>query len=114
MATRYDADSAAMFAPEALEPAVEKLAELAAGRPALELAIGTGRVGLPLAGRGVAVSGIELSEAMVAALRAKPGAGAIPVASGPIKAKTMTACAIASAIWSRAVRSTLPRLSQAW
>jgi SAM-dependent methyltransferase len=82
VAARYDEDSAAMFAPETLDPAVEKLAALAGDRPALELAIGTGRVGLPLSRRGVAVSGIELSEAMVAELRAKPGGDAIPVVIG--------------------------------
>src|SRR5829696_6382967 len=82
VAARYDEDSAAMYAPEALDPAVDRLAELAAGRPALELAIGTGRVGLALAARGVAVSGIELSEAMVAELRAKPGGDEIPVTIG--------------------------------
>jgi hypothetical protein len=60
VAARYDEDSAAMYAPEALDPAVEKLAALAGDRPALELAIGTGRVGLPHAARGGAVSGKEL------------------------------------------------------
>ena len=58
------------------------LAELADGGPALELAIGTGRLALPLADRGVAVSGIDASEAMVAKLRAKPGGDRIPVAIG--------------------------------
>jgi Methyltransferase domain len=82
VAPRYDEDSAAMFAPETLEPAVDRLAALAGDRPALELAIGTGRVGLALAARGVPVSGIELSEAMVAQLRAKPGGDAIPVTIG--------------------------------
>ncbi len=82
VASRYDQDSAAMFAPEALDPAVDRLAALAGDRPALELAIGTGRVGLALAARGVAVTGIELSEAMVAELRAKPGGEAIPVTIG--------------------------------
>ena len=82
VAPRYDEDSAAMFAPEALGPAVDRLAELAGERPVLELAIGTGRVALPLAARGVRVSGIELSEAMVAQLRAKPGGDAIPVTIG--------------------------------
>jgi SAM-dependent methyltransferase len=82
VATRYDEDSAPMFAPEALDPAIERLAALAGGRPALELAIGTGRVALPLASRGVPVTGIELSEAMVAQLRAKPGGEAIPVTIG--------------------------------
>ena len=71
-----------MFAPEALAPAVDRLTALAGGRPALELAIGTGRVALPLAARGVSVTGIELSEAMVAELRAKPGGDAIPVTIG--------------------------------
>ena len=82
VAGRYDEDSAAMFAPEALEPAVDRLAALAGGRPRSKLAIGTGRVGLPLAARGVPVTGIELSEAMVAQLRAKPGGEAIPVTIG--------------------------------
>ena len=82
VAERYDRDSAGMFAPETLEPAVDRLDALAAGRPALELAIGTGRVGLALAARGVPVTGIELSEAMVEQLRAKPGGDAIPVTIG--------------------------------
>lgn len=63
-------------------PAVEFLADLAAGGPALELAIGSGRVALPLAARGVAVDGIEASPEMVALLRAKPGGEAIPVVIG--------------------------------
>src|SRR4051794_14639611 len=82
VAARYDDDSAAMFAPEALDPAVERLEALAAGRPALELAVGTGRVALPLAARGVTVAGIELSAAMVEQLRAKPGGADIPVTLG--------------------------------
>jgi SAM-dependent methyltransferase len=82
VAARYDEDSAAMFAPEALEPAVDRLESLAAGGPALELAIGTGRVGLALAARGVPVTGIELSSAMVEILRAKPGGADIPVTVG--------------------------------
>ncbi len=82
VAERYDEGSAEMFAPEVLGPTVDVLADLAAGRPALELAIGTGRVALPLAARGVAVSGIALSEAMVAQLRDKPGGEAIEVVVG--------------------------------
>jgi len=62
--------------------AVEALAELAGEGPVLELAIGTGRVGLPLALRGLEVHGIDSSEAMVAKLREKPGGDAIPVAMG--------------------------------
>ncbi len=62
--------------------AVELLAGLAAGGPALELAIGTGRIALPLAARGISVDGIDLSPAMVAELRAKPGGDQIPVTIG--------------------------------
>lgn len=81
-AHRYDADVADRFSPEELGSEVDFLSELAAGRPALEFAIGTGRVALPLAARGIDVSGIELSRDMVAELRAKPGGDAIPVAIG--------------------------------
>jgi SAM-dependent methyltransferase len=63
-------------------PAVEFLAGLAGGRRVLELAIGTGRVALPLAGRGIAVEGVDASEAMVARLRAKQGGESIPVVIG--------------------------------
>ncbi|SCL63940.1 class I SAM-dependent methyltransferase [Micromonospora peucetia] len=63
-------------------PAIGFLAELADGGPALELAIGTGRVALPLAERGVAVEGIEASPEMVSKMRAKPGGDGIPVAIG--------------------------------
>jgi SAM-dependent methyltransferase len=63
-------------------PAVDFLAGLAGDGPVLELAIGTGRVGLPLARRGVAVEGIEASQAMVERLRAKPGGDQIPVTIG--------------------------------
>ena len=88
-ARRYDQDSATMFAPDVLGPAVDRLAALAAGRPALELAIGTGRVGLALAAKGVPVTGIELSEAMVEQLRAKPGGDAIPVTIGDMATTTV-------------------------
>jgi SAM-dependent methyltransferase len=60
----------------------DRLAELAGSGPALELAIGTGRVALPLAARGVEVHGIDASESMVARLRAKPGGDAIPFVIG--------------------------------
>jgi SAM-dependent methyltransferase len=59
--------------------AIDFLAELAHGGRALELGIGTGRIALPLSQRGVSVSGIDLSEAMVAKLHAKPGGETIPV-----------------------------------
>lgn len=68
--------------PPDVDAAAAFLADLAGPGPALELAIGTGRLALPLADRGVAVSGIDASEAMVAKLRAKPGGERIPVAIG--------------------------------
>jgi SAM-dependent methyltransferase len=82
LAEHYDVTTAAMFAPEVLEPMVGVLAELAGDGAALELAIGTGRVGLALQARGVPVSGIELSPHMVERLRAKPGGADIPMAVG--------------------------------
>jgi SAM-dependent methyltransferase len=78
VAERYDLGTADM----AVEPVVDFLVERAAGGPVLELGIGTGRLGLPLAQRGVQVYGIDLSEAMVAKLREKPGAEAIGVTIG--------------------------------
>src|SRR5438105_4798272 len=71
-----------MFQPAAIDPVVDFLAGLAGSGDALELGIGTGRIALPLAARGVRVHGIDLSEAMVAELRAKPGGTDIPVAIG--------------------------------
>jgi SAM-dependent methyltransferase len=81
-ASRYDDPADPMFSPEVLGPTVDVLAELADGGPALELAIGTGRVAVPLHGRGVPVTGIELSEPMVARLRAKVDELTIPVVVG--------------------------------
>ena len=79
-AHRYDAGLDAMEA-ETRE-SVEVLADLARGGPVLELAIGTGRVAIPLAARGLSVHGIEASKEMVAKLREKPGGEAIPVTIG--------------------------------
>ncbi len=81
-ARAYDADNVAMSGSDVLGPTLDRLVELAAAGPALELAIGTGRVAVPLAGRGVAVRGIELSEPMVAQLRTKADADRIPVVVG--------------------------------
>jgi SAM-dependent methyltransferase len=85
IAARYDDSSAEMFQPDTVEPAVGLLAELAGehGR-ALELAIGTGRLALPLARRGIPVHGIDISQAMVRRLRAKPGGDGIGVTIGDI------------------------------
>jgi SAM-dependent methyltransferase len=78
----YDADDAVMFSDAVLGPTVEVMVELAAGRRALEFASGTGRVALALAASGVEVAGIELSEAMTARLRAKPGSECVPITIG--------------------------------
>jgi SAM-dependent methyltransferase len=82
VAARYDESAADMFRADVVEPAVSFLAELAGGGRALELGIGTGRLALPLARRGVPVHGIDLSRAMVAQLQAKPGSEAIGVTIG--------------------------------
>lgn len=81
-ARRYDTPGTGMFAPEVLGPAVDLLARLAGEGAALEFAVGTGRVAVPLAGRGVPVTGIELSPPMVAQLRTKADESAVPVVIG--------------------------------
>jgi SAM-dependent methyltransferase len=78
----YDKTYAAESGPSVLGPIVGLLAELARSEPALEFAAGTGRVALALSARGIAVHGIELSPHMAGQLRAKPGAGAVPVTIG--------------------------------
>lgn len=82
IAARYDESAAKMFDPAVVDPVVDVLAEFAGDGRALELGIGTGRIALPLAQRGVPVHGIELSKAMVAVLRAKPGGDQISVTIG--------------------------------
>lgn len=89
VAARYDESSADMFDPAVVDPAVDLLGQLAGTGRALELGIGTGRVALPLAQRGVPVHGIEMSRAMVARLRAKPGAGEIGVSIGDFATTTV-------------------------
>ena len=81
-ARRYDTPGSGMFAPEVLTPTVAFLAELADGGRALEFAVGTGRVAVPLAGRGVPVTGIELSLPMIDRLRSKADEKTIPVVVG--------------------------------
>jgi len=89
VAEMFDAWAADTFAPEVVEPAVSFLSELAGSGAALELGIGTGRLALPLARRGVPVHGIELSKAMAARLRAKPGGGDIGVTIGDFATTTV-------------------------
>lgn len=81
-ARNYDTPGVGMFADEAVEPAVDRLVELAGGGPALEMAVGTGRVGVPLARRGVSVTGIELSGPMIEQLRGKVDEDTLPVVQG--------------------------------
>ncbi len=81
VAARYDGTDG-VFAREVVEATVEFLAGLAGSGAALELGVGTGRIALPLAARGVPVHGIDLSEAMVARLRAKPDGDRVTVTIG--------------------------------
>ena len=89
VAATYDDDTGDGSTHEVLDSTVDFLVERAGGGPALEFAIGTGRVALPLAARGIPVHGIELSEAMVAKLRAKPGGDEIGVTIGDIASVTV-------------------------
>jgi SAM-dependent methyltransferase len=89
VAARYDESSAEMFDPAVVDPVIDFLVELAGGGRALELGIGTGRIALPLAQRGVPVHGIELSKAMAARLRAKSGAEDIGVTIGDFATTTL-------------------------
>ena len=77
-----------LFDPAVVDPAVAFLAESAAGGPACEFGIGTGRLAIPLSGRNVVVSGIELSAAMAAELRAQPGGADIDVTIGDFATAT--------------------------
>ena len=81
----YDQTYAALFEPSVLSPMTGLFAELARGGPAVEFAVGTGRVALALSAYGIAVHGIELSRPMAERLRAKPGAGAVPVTIGDMR-----------------------------
>jgi SAM-dependent methyltransferase len=89
VAARYDASSAEMFDAEVIDPVIDFLVELAGTGRALEFGIGTGRIALPLAQRGVPVHGIDMSEAMVARLRSKPGGEAIGVTIGDFATTTV-------------------------
>jgi hypothetical protein len=89
VAERYDETSADMFEPAVVSPVVDFLAGLARDGAALELGIGTGRIALPLSQQGVRVHGIDLSTAMVAKLRAKPGAEDIGVTIGDFATTTV-------------------------
>ena len=91
VATRYDAALADRFAPRAVEPAVRLLAELAGDGTAVEFAVGTGRIALPLALTGAPVMGIDLSEPMLAELARKDHAGTVRVTLGDMT-ETLVCC----------------------
>jgi SAM-dependent methyltransferase len=84
LAQAYDETYAAMFEPSVLDPVLDMLADLAGGGPVLEFAVGTGRVALPLAARGIPTQGVELSPDMVEQLRAKSGSEAVTVTVGDV------------------------------
>ena len=90
VAARYDEAAAELFDPGVVDPAVAFLVELAGSGRALELGIGTGRIALPLAQRGVPVHGIELSKAMAVRLREKPGGEDIGVTIGDFATTTVS------------------------
>ena len=81
-AAAYEDDSAEQLLPDVIGPAVDLLADLAGSGRALGFAIGTGRLGIPLLSRGIAVTGIELSAAMIARLREKVSEADLPVTLG--------------------------------
>jgi SAM-dependent methyltransferase len=82
VAATYDEATAEMSGPDIVDSTVDVLAGLAKGGRALELGVGTGRIALPLASRGVPVHGIDMSRAMVDRMHAKPGGEAIGVTIG--------------------------------
>ncbi len=110
IATGYETKWAHLFEPSVVEPAVRFLAEQAGVGAALELGIGTGRLALPLSRRGVAVHGIELSEEMVAQLRAKPGSESIGVTIGDF-ATTRVEDALGTFALAYLVRNTIMNLT---
>ena len=89
VAARYDESEKEMFDPAAVGPVVDLLVDLTRDGRALEFGIGTGRIALPLAQRGVRVQGIELSKAMVGQLRSKPGGEDIEVTIGDFATATV-------------------------
>jgi SAM-dependent methyltransferase len=88
-AADYDDSSPEMFDPAVIEPTVDFLAQLAGDGRALELGIGTGRIAVPLAQRGVPVHGIDMSRAMVARLQEKPGSDDVGVTIGDFATTTV-------------------------
>jgi SAM-dependent methyltransferase len=88
VAQSYDTPGTGMFSSEILKPTVDRLAELAGDGRALEFAIGTGRVAVPLSERGISVTGIEMSPPMIDQLRTKVDEATIPVVQGDMATAT--------------------------
>ena len=88
-AAAYDDDVADRATPEAIAPTIDYLVELAGGSAALEFAIGTGRVAIPLHQRGISVTGLELSQPMINVLRTKVTADEIPVIQGDMSTRVV-------------------------
>ena len=99
IATNYDDPEQPEFDPAVIAQTAAFLADVAGGGTALEFAIGTGRVALPLAARGVDVRGIELSEDMVAELRTKPGGANFDVVVGDMTTATATGAGAYSLVY---------------
>jgi SAM-dependent methyltransferase len=100
VAARYDESTDVMFDAGAIDPVIDLLVKLAGSGRALELGIGTGRIALPLTRRGIPVHGIELSKAMVARLRAKPGGEDIGVTIGDFATTTVDGTfSVAYLVW---------------
>ena len=89
VAARYDHSAAELFDPAVVDPAVDFLVGFAGKGRALELGIGTGRIAIPLAQRGVPVHGIDLSQSMAARLREKPGSEDIGITIGDFATTTV-------------------------
>jgi len=97
VAAAYDRSVPDRFSPEAIAPTVALLAELAGDGPVVELAVGTGRIALPLAATGLQLFGIDFSEPMLAELGRKPGADRVAVTAGDMT--TTRVCADASLVY---------------
>lgn len=89
-ARTYDDDVADMSSPHLVEQAVDVLEELASAGPVVEFAVGTGRLAIPLAARGLDVAGIELSPPMLDRLRAKPGGERVRAVEGDMSTKRVS------------------------
>ena len=97
VAAVYDEGHADRFTTEAVEPAVDVLADLAGTGPVVEFAVGTGRIALPLSARGLKVHGIDFSEPMLAELRKKPGAEQLAITDGDMTSAQV--CADATLVY---------------